>query len=107
MGKNLSKGVFSIDEWTINPCGEIALAEPEECGAVFHGRFQKKRGRPKMEEKFFYDPYEIGGDILVGIDTASVKIGDAVIVGVNRRGHVTKLIGSNTVKVNWKITYGK
>lgn len=103
MGKNLDKNIFSIDGWTTNPCGEVVLKEPE--ARQLTGKFPKKKGRPKMTETFFYDPHETSGDILVGIDTATTKIGDVVIAGAGRSGYITKLIGSNTVKINWQITY--
>jgi hypothetical protein len=57
---------------------------------------KKKRGRPKMEETFFYDPNETEKRFLMGIDTVYYK---------DRNGYVTNLIGNNTVEFNWQITY--
>lgn len=114
MGKNLKFGDSSIDipfsmfsgklfeTGKVNKNGD--LIDP---AAVFEGRFPKKRGRPKMEETFFYDPYETGEQFLVGMDTATTKVGDVVVFSTGRSGYVTKLIGSNTVKFNWQITYEK
>ncbi len=102
MGKNLKDEPFSIDVWK-NPCGEIALTEPEPCQLT--GNFSKKRGRPKMTETFFYDPYEndsvfanVSG-IFMGIDVGSV------ITSSFGKSQVVEVMDNNTLKVKWEVTY--
>jgi len=84
--------------------GEITLSKHEKCNLP-HPSF-KKRGRPRMEEKFFYDPHEKEGDLFMGIDVADINRGDMVRVGsTNMTGYVTKIVDNNTLQINWQITY--
>jgi hypothetical protein len=102
---NNSNEPFKVSGWSTNPCGEISISTPEPC--QLNGIFKKKRGRPKMKEKFFYDPYETKGDIIVGIDPGGVQVGDIITVGItdSKSGYVTNIIDNNTVEINWNITY--
>lgn len=107
MGKNLKDNTFNIDGWTTNPCGEIVLAEPEEW-VEFTGKFPKKRGRPKMEETFFYDPYE-GDKPVFFADVSGAFMGvdvSSIIMSSFGKALVTEVIDNNTLKIKWEITYG-
>ena len=73
--------------------------------AVFHGKFSKKRGRPKMTEQFFYNPNKEECGIIVGIDTSGIGVGSVMVQDSEISGFVTKIINGNTLQINWQLTY--
>lgn len=66
----------------------------------------KIRGRSKMKEKFFYDPYEKHAT-LIGVDVANgIEVGN-IIVGSREeiRTYITTINNKFGNEFNWQITY--
>jgi hypothetical protein len=79
--------------------------EQDRSEAMF-GKFPKKRGRKKMTEKFFCDPYK--KETLTGYSFSGFDVGDYVVnQSAGAIATITKVVNKNTVEIKWEITYGK
>lgn len=101
MGKNLKMEGKLFDVGIPNKNGDSIDPKTE---FSFTGKFPKKKGRPKMDEKFFYDPYE--GDKSVFADVSGAFIGIDVGSVITSSFGKVQAIDDNTLKIIWKIIYG-